>query len=141
LHLVVTMLGEALTPTTHTSPSRARLLLVEDDADIRETLSDALGWEGYEVELAIHGRAALDRLAHGPRVDLILLDLMMPVMNGWEFRRHQLADPELAGIPVVVLSASSPEACHPDRYLPKPFSVEELLTVIDELVTQGPLAA
>jgi CheY-like chemotaxis protein len=137
------MLAEATLPATLTSPprARARLLLVEDDADIRDTLSDALGWEGYEIEVAAHGLAALERLAHGPPVDLILLDLMMPVMNGWEFRRAQLADAALAGIPVVVLSASSPDACRPDRYLAKPFSVDQLLSVIDELVAHRPLAA
>lgn len=126
--------AETLTP-----PPRARLLLVEDDVDIRETLSDALGWEGYTVEVAAHGRAALDWLAKGTHVDVILLDLMMPVMNGWEFRRAQLADPALANIPVVVLSASAPDSCRPDRYLPKPFSVERLLAVLDELVAKAPL--
>jgi CheY-like chemotaxis protein len=128
------MLDEPIEPETVSPAPRARLLLVEDDADIRDTLSDALGWEGYAVEVAAHGLAALDRLAKGPRVDAILLDLMMPIMNGWEFRAAQLADPALAKIPVVVLSASAPGACRPDRYLSKPFSVERLLEVLDELV-------
>jgi len=61
--------------------------------------------EGYDVVSAPDGRAALDILRQGVVPSGIVLDLMMPVMSGWEFRRHQLADPALAGIPVIVLSA------------------------------------
>jgi CheY-like chemotaxis protein len=108
---------------------------VEDDPDIRETLSEALGWEGYDVTTAANGLEALQLLRGGQHADIVLLDLMMPVMSGWEFRRVQLDDPALAGIPVVVLSASSPGNARPDRYLPKPFSIEDLLAVLSDLGT------
>ncbi|MFO0581640.1 MAG: response regulator [Anaeromyxobacter sp.] len=129
------MLGETTTSGhTFSGAARARVLLVEDDPDIRESLSEALRYEGYEVELAWHGREALARLARDPLPDVILLDLMMPVMNGWEFREAQLEDAALADIPVVVISAQAPGACAPDRYLPKPFSLGDLFAAIDELV-------
>src|SRR5690349_16993945 len=84
-----------------------RVLVVDDDADIRETVSLILEDEGYEVQSAQDGAAALGVLRAGPLPDVILLDLMMPVMNGWQFREQQTRDPRLAAIPVVVLSADS----------------------------------
>jgi CheY-like chemotaxis protein len=113
--------------------SRGSILIVEDDLDIREALAEALGFEGYDVLLAENGQEALDVLRVGPLPHVILLDLLMPVMNGWEFRQEQLADPALAGIPVVVVSASAPGDARPDRYLPKPFSIDELLVAVAEL--------
>jgi CheY-like chemotaxis protein len=114
--------------------ARGQLLIVEDDPDIRESLSEALGWEGYDVTTAANGLEALELLRGGLHADVILLDLMMPVMSGWEFRRVQADDPALAGIPVVVVSASSPGTSRPDRYLPKPFTIEDLLAVLGDLV-------
>ncbi|WP_242344612.1 response regulator [Anaeromyxobacter terrae] len=113
--------------------SRGAILIVEDDPDIREALAEALGCEGYDVALAENGQDALDVLHDGPRPDVILLDLLMPVMSGWQFRQEQLADPALAGIPVVIVSASPPGDAHPDRYLPKPFSIDDLLSAVAEL--------
>jgi two-component system chemotaxis response regulator CheY len=86
------------------------VLLVEDDEDIRESLNEALAWEGYHVVAASNGREALDRLRNMPRPFIILLDLMMPVMNGWDFADALQADEMLATIPVVVVSAFSDEA-------------------------------
>jgi DNA-binding response OmpR family regulator len=83
-----------------------RVLVVEDDSDIRESIMDALEDSGYEPMGAANGQAALDLLWEpGPRPCLILLDLMMPVMDGDTFRRRLLEIPELSDIPVVVLSA------------------------------------
>ena len=82
------------------------VLLVEDDIDVREAVADTLDEAGYRVSPARNGQEALDMLRSGavqPRV--ILLDLMMPVMDGWQFREEQLRDPALASIPVVALSA------------------------------------
>jgi two-component system response regulator MprA len=110
--------------------SRTSVLIVEDDRDIRECMADALEVEGYSVALAANGREALDQLRDGVFPDLILLDLLMPVMSGWEFRQEQLADPLLSGIPVVVVSASSPGGLRPDRHLPKPFGLDELLEIV-----------
>jgi CheY-like chemotaxis protein len=111
------------------------LLLVEDDADIRELLSDALRDQGYEVVGAGNGSGALGHLRSGLRPSLILLDLMMPVMNGWEFRERQRQDPSLADIPVLLLSADGAG----DRHVPsleavgclkKPFELDALLEAI-----------
>jgi CheY-like chemotaxis protein len=80
-------------------------------------------------------------LGSGPPVDVILLDLMMPIMSGWEFRRVQRKDPALAGIPVVVTSASSPGTTEPDRCLAKPFGIDELLQVVAEVLRARPALA
>jgi CheY-like chemotaxis protein len=85
--------------------SRSSVLIVEDDADVREALVFFLQGEGYEVVEAGHGAEALQELHRNDRVGLILLDLMMPVMNGWEFRAAQTNDPRLAAIPVVIITA------------------------------------
>lgn len=81
------------------------ILVVEDDAAIRDALSLVLEDEGYRVTGAANGQEALAHLRNGCRPNLIILDLMMPVMDGWQFRKHQLQDSSLAAIPVVVLSA------------------------------------
>jgi CheY-like chemotaxis protein len=83
-----------------------RLLLIEDEAAIREALGGALHEEGFEVVTAAHGREALETLRCGLRPAAILLDLMMPVMDGWDFRHEQLNDPSLRDIPVLVVTAS-----------------------------------
>jgi CheY-like chemotaxis protein len=130
--------GEAPKQTLTPPPARAvratTVLVVEDDQDIREALSDALGAEGYEVQVAENGRAGLEVLRGGCLADVILLDLLMPVMSGWEFRQEQLEDPTLAGIPVIVVSASQPGDARPDRHLPKPFALDDLLRAIAEVV-------
>ncbi|MDB4945396.1 MAG: response regulator [Labilithrix sp.] len=86
----------------------APILIIEDDDEIREILAEMLVDTGYEVDTARNGREGLERLRAdlaAPR--LVLLDLMMPVMDGWQLRREMLADPELAAIPVVVLSGAA----------------------------------
>jgi two-component system chemotaxis response regulator CheY len=83
------------------------ILLVEDDIDVREALVEALRDKGYEVDTAVDGLQALERLRGGARPGVILLDLMMPRMDGAEFRTAQRADPALAHLPVVLLSADA----------------------------------
>jgi CheY-like chemotaxis protein len=108
------------------------VLIVEDDFDLREALTEMLRDEGYQVATAAHGAEALVRLRGGSKPCVILLDLAMPVMNGWQFRAEQRHDPELAKIPVIVLSAAPhvreelPELGLSD-YLQKPVSIERLL--------------
>jgi len=86
------------------------VLIVEDDADVRESLVAILESEGYRVLEAENGAVALDQLRRDVPVCLILLDLFMPTMNGWTFRDEQLRDPQLAPIPVIVISADAAAA-------------------------------
>src|SRR5512132_4086682 len=92
-----------------TYPPGRWVLVVEDDAALREALSDALRDEGFTVTAAADGREALDllRVTASPNPSVILLDLAMPRMNGWQFRAEQQTDDRIAAIPIVVLSASS----------------------------------
>jgi CheY-like chemotaxis protein len=83
------------------------ILVVDDDADIRDSLREVLEDEGYDVDCVANGREALDFLkAASPRPCVILLDLMMPVMDGWQFRREQKASPEISDIPLIVITAT-----------------------------------
>jgi CheY-like chemotaxis protein len=90
--------------------TRGSILIVEDDPDVRGALAAVLESEGYRVLEAGDGRQALRRLRDSTSICLILLDLFMPEMNGWEFRAEQMKDPELAAIPVLVISADSAAA-------------------------------
>lgn len=81
-----------------------RILVVDDESEIREMLVETLTREGYQVTCAAHGAEALEHLRRSARPGLILLDLMMPVMDGWEFLKQKKLDPLLASIPVVVMS-------------------------------------
>lgn len=81
------------------------VLIVEDDPDLRAMMEQMLHLEGFTTLTATNGQEALILLCTGASVKVILLDLMMPVMDGWEFRRRQRADPRFADIPVVVMSA------------------------------------
>lgn len=88
------------------SSYRPDVLLVEDDLAIREALSELLQDEGYLVQTAVHGQAAIDALISGARPRMILLDLMMPVMDGWQFMSALHAHDAWANIPVIVVSAA-----------------------------------
>ncbi len=116
-----------------------RILVVEDDADIREDLAELLRDEGYDVATAVNGEDGLALLRREASVGLILLDLMMPVMDGWQFREAQLADPALASVPIIVLSADGDtprkaSALRANAYLTKPFALPRLLTTIHTLL-------
>jgi CheY-like chemotaxis protein len=82
-----------------------RVLIVDDELDLQEAIRDALESEGHRTACASNGRDALERLRTGEPTCVILLDLSMPVMDGWEFRQHQLDDVALADIPVVLITA------------------------------------
>ncbi len=108
----------------------ARVLVVDDERDIRQAMAEVLADEGYQVEDAEDGASALAKLrAFHPSV--VLLDLMMPGMNGWEFREAQKTDPELSKIPVIVVSALTPNGgVEAEEYLQKPFDLEDLLSAV-----------
>lgn len=114
------------------------ILVVEDVADIRDTIKDILTLEGYEVLTAANGREALERLNEQQQPCLILLDLMMPVMDGWQFlealeTKHQHV---LATIPIVVVSAAADVASVQQKYgcriMKKPCNVNLLVDLAHE---------
>jgi CheY-like chemotaxis protein len=109
------------------------VLVVDDDQAIRESLCELLADEGHRAVGVSNGREALDLLRSNGRPCAILLDLMMPVMNGTDFREHQLRDPELSAIPVAVITAGGQDAAasmNVDAILPKPFSIDSVLQFI-----------
>jgi CheY-like chemotaxis protein len=112
------------------------ILVVDDDADIRETLIEILGAEGYHVAGVRNGREALQYLHNETRPSLILLDMMMPEMDGWDLRVELQRTPELASIPVVILSAhgnvrDAALALGAADYLRKPLRVDSLLEIAE----------
>jgi CheY-like chemotaxis protein len=111
------------------------ILVVEDDPSIREALCEALELEGYQAVGAEHGKAALDYLARSARPCLILLDLMMPVMDGRSFRAAMLEDEELAQVPVVAITAGGAQLASTvavDRVLFKPLRMDTVVDVVKE---------
>lgn len=113
------------------------IMLVEDDPSIQGAVSLLLEREGFTVTCACNGREALQTLDAGYAPELILLDMVMPVMDGQAFRVAQQQDPRLAVIPVVVLSATSAveqraELPPPSAVMPKPFDLDQLLAVIEQ---------
>jgi CheY-like chemotaxis protein len=110
------------------------VMIVEDDRDTREMLGRFLELEGFDVRTAANGLLALEALQQDGMPCVILLDLMMPVMNGWQFRRAQTEDPRLADIPVVVISAAGARedipAIDATAWLSKPVDFDRLLATI-----------
>lgn len=120
---------------------RATILVVEDDLDIREVMRMVLEASGYDVLEAGEGAEALAVL-RGHRPTIILLDLMMPGMDGFEFREAQLQDPAIASIPVIVVSGGGgvPEKASElgaAGYLVKPTDVQRLLALVQDLCRAG----
>jgi CheY-like chemotaxis protein len=131
------------TPAAADQPDpMASVMIVEDDRDTREMLARFLELEGFDVREAANGQAALEALREDSRTCVILLDLMMPVMNGWQFRKAQSNDPELSKIPVVVVTAAGAReqipAIDADAWLAKPVDFDRLLATIDPLCARSP---
>jgi two-component system chemotaxis response regulator CheY len=109
------------------------VLVIDDDSGIRDSLAECLEVEGYAVACASNGADGLERL-RAERPNLILVDLLMPVMNGYQFLAEVRGDPALKGLPVVLMTGSTPRAGHPlpeaDAMLPKPFELDELLSLV-----------
>jgi CheY-like chemotaxis protein len=117
-----------------TRPAQCHVLVVDDDRDIRETIEEILQYEGYDVRTARNGVEAL-AVARDAHPSIILLDLFMPVMDGTEFRRRQLEERDLAGIPVVIISAAAGleeriAALGVAAHLEKPLDLEVLFATV-----------
>lgn len=113
------------------------LLIVEDDRDIQDSLREVLEMEGFQVEIVSNGQEALSFLEKGKPVNGILLDLMMPIMDGYEFLDHFYSKKNRQAIPIVVLSAS-PDAIRIAternlRYVKKPIDLDLLLKAVQPL--------
>ena len=132
-----------MTEPTHIAP---QVLVVDDDTDLRQALCELLEDEGYRVRTAPNGAAALALLRAQPTLpQLNLLDRMIPVMDGWQFREAQRADPRLSHIPVVVLTASRNLHDSPplqvDALAYKPVQLEQLLALVQAHVGRAPGSA
>jgi CheY-like chemotaxis protein len=123
------------------SEANDTVLVVDDDSAVRTALKELFETEGYAVAVAANGRAALNHLATGLRPCVVLLDLMMPVMDGWDFRTEQLKDPALREIPVFILTAAGfSDATIRAQFgsipfVPKPPPHDELLAMVHRIVS------
>ena len=116
--------------------SRA-VLLVEDDPDVREDLAYLLQQKGYSVDTAENGREALQRIQETGAPCIVLLDLMMPVMDGWEFRAAMLKEPALREVPVVLVSGvadltQDARLLKAADYLTKPVNLKRLYALVEQ---------
>jgi CheY-like chemotaxis protein len=118
------------------APRTPRVLVVDDDAAIREFLRDLLGSEGYEVDEAVNGAEAVERVRANPP-SAVLMDLMMPVLSGAEATSALKSDPSTAGIPILAMSAgrnltTMADAVPADGFVAKPFDLSRLVAVLAE---------
>jgi CheY-like chemotaxis protein len=118
------------------------ILVVDDDPAIRRVVADILEMSNYEVRMASNGAEALTEVRQWPPA-MVLLDLMMPVMDGWEFLRRCRGDPPCSPVPVAVMSAARDAGAISDElganaFLPKPFELDDILLIVDRLAgTRG----
>jgi CheY-like chemotaxis protein len=109
------------------------VIVVEDDADIREAVVTALELEGFHVFQAENGARALELLRTMPHPSLVLADLMMPVMDGWQLIGALSQDDRLATLPVIVVSASNEDGPDGVRQVKKPIDLDDLVKIVGEL--------
>ena len=119
---------------------RKKILIVEDDEAIRDALGELLEMEDFEIVKANNGQEALDILRSQPLPQLILLDLMMPVKDGFQFRTEQLADQKISTIPVIIMSADAHISQKAARmggvnFLKKPPDLEEVISMVNRCAT------
>jgi CheY-like chemotaxis protein len=114
-------------------PSQPRILLVEDDLLTLETMACILEFEGFSVVTAQDGKRGLDLLHESPRPSAVLLDLALPIVDGIEFIRRQKEDPQVADIPVIVITGSlAPSVPEATAIIPKPLDVRELKELLGD---------
>ena len=120
-------------------PAREHVLVVDDDPSIVDVVQALLQDEDYDVSVAFNGKEALEAVSSGLKPDIILLDIMMPILDGWGFWQATRSLDTLSQVPIVIVSADS---SMPDKateaevpaYLHKPFDVEDLLLTIQKLL-------
>ena len=113
------------------TPLDNKILVVEDDADACEALAQLLQDEGYGVASARNGREALEQLKSADLPSVIILDLLMPVMDGWQFREEQKRNAAISSIPVIVLTALRPSPdFDAEAFFHKPVEIPHLLDVV-----------
>jgi CheY-like chemotaxis protein len=119
---------------TRQQPARPLLLIVEDDLDLRESLALLFSTNSFEVKCAAHGQQALRKMSQGAVPDLVITDLSMPVMDGWQMRQEMLQNENLERVPVIVLSAQdgrrSRDLLQAVEYLRKPADSIALLKMV-----------
>lgn len=115
-----------------------KVFVVEDDQDIREALAELLESEGYDVTTAENGQIGIDKLSQASQLpNLILLDLMMPVKDGFQFYAEKSADPHLSSVPVIVMSADGhilekQKKLQAQAYIKKPVDIDHILNMVDQ---------
>ena len=115
---------------------RPLVLVVDDDGDVREAVAEVLRDQGYDVETAANGQVALKHLETGLAPDVLVLDLMMPIVDGWSVLAHLKDTPALAHIPVLVITAAGGSVVEPiasltHGFLKKPLDLEHLLDALE----------
>ncbi len=126
--------------------AQRQILLIEDDPDSRACMSSLLELEGYAVVTAADGEEAMRSLRAGLEPGLIVLDLMMPGMDGFQFRKEQLQDPKLSAIPVVIYSGhhdakANAALLEPQAYVQKPIDIDTFLDLVGAHFTRPQVAA
>jgi two-component system, OmpR family, response regulator CpxR len=117
------------------STLNGRILVVDDRHEVLNVMSELLAREGFTVRTAHNGLDALNRMRSEHHISLVLLDLWMPVMDGWEFLRRKKSDPDLANVPVVVISAIPPvDLDGVESVLPKPIDFDQLMETVRHYV-------
>jgi CheY-like chemotaxis protein len=119
-----------------------RVLIIDDEADVRELFCDILQGAGFEAVSAESGAEGLEILRSDPRIKVVLLDLLMPEMDGWRFRHHQLSQPQYAAIPTVIvtgapLGGAAHEQLQAADYLSKPVTRERLIGTVAKYCDPG----
>jgi CheY-like chemotaxis protein len=122
--------------------AKPTVLIVEDERELRDTLNEILEDRGFSVVTAANGREGLERLRSITTPCLVLLDLMLPEMSGWEFRQEQLRDADLAVVPVVIISGvadldRSAASLQPSDLFQKPFDMDRLIEAVERLCPTG----
>ena len=129
-------------PSAGGAQGPGRVLIIDDEADVRELFCDILRGAGFEAVSAESGAAGLEILRSDPRIRVVLLDLLMPEMDGWRFRHHQLSQPQYAAIPTVIvtgapLGGAAHEQLQAADYLSKPVTRERLIGAVAKYCDPG----